>query len=531
MSLTEANSSSSPSSALARSEMEPVGLPDIEISPAATKTAPAAPAEVAPVVPIKAARLTSLDAFRGLTIAAMILVNNLADPKYAPLEHAEWHGWTFTDLIFPFFLFIVGVAMPFSFARRSATTEQTRGQLLGRVWLRALSLWMLGQLLFAFPMPMTADAPAGFYGVKLMRLLCFFIVWGGIIALLFPWKSKRLQVIVPIATAVGFYLLMFTMHFVRARATAAGWPEKTFGGGIFNPDFLRIPGVLQRIGLVYGVAGTIAIIAGWRIVIACILLLFALYSALMLYAPYGPEHKHGRLDFDDNLARYVDEKVFDRYTMNEAGKREYTQRHAYTHYPDNEGLLSTIPAIATSLLGLLVGLWLRTTRTPVERAAGLLAMGWPVAVMGVLLGWWLMPINKILWTPSYVLFTAGLAMLSLGFLFWVIDVHGYRKWSIPAVIFGMNAIAAYCAASIVPKMMNLIHVTQPDGETLGLYRHLQHLYVVGVERACNTITNLGPHMPVIATPMNMTLFTALFLVLVIWLLMTLMYLSRIFLKV
>ena len=128
--------------------MEPVGLPDIEIAPPP------------PAVPAKAPRLTSLDAFRGLTIAAMILVNNLGDPKYAPLEHAEWNGWTFTDLIFPFFLFIVGVAMPFSFARRSVTTEQTRGQLLGRVWLRALSLWMLGQLLFAFPMPMTGDALA-----------------------------------------------------------------------------------------------------------------------------------------------------------------------------------------------------------------------------------------------------------------------------------------------------------------------------------------------------------------------------------
>ena len=520
MSLTEASSPSSPSSTVSRPAMEPVGLPDIEIAPPP------------PAVPAKAPRLTSLDAFRGLTIAAMILVNNLGDPKYTPLEHAEWNGWTFTDLIFPFFLFIVGVAMPFSFARRSVTTEQTRGQLLGRVWLRALSLWMLGQLLFAFPMPMIGDSPSGFLGIKAMRLLCFGVVWGGIVALLVPWKSKRLQTIIPIATAVGFYLLMFAMHLVRTKAMAAGWPAKPgFGGGIFNPDFLRIPGVLQRIGIVYGVAGTIALFAGWRTIILSAVALCALYAALMLGVPYGPEHTRGSLTFEDNLARHVDEKVFDRYTLNEAGKRVYSQRHAYSHYPDNEGLLSTIPAIATSLLGVLVGLWLRSGRTPAERAAGLLAMGVPVVVIGVLLSWWLMPINKILWTPSYVFFTAGLAMLSLGFLFWIIDALGYRKWSIPAVIFGMNAIAAYCAASIVPKMLNLIPIKQTDGETLGLYRHLQHLYVGGVERACAWITNLNPHMPVIATPMNMTLFTALFLVFLIWLLMTLMYLSRIFLKV
>src|SRR3954467_10938380 len=100
-------------------------------------------------------RLVSLDVFRGMTVAGMVLVNNPGtwDAIYTPLEHADWNGWTPTDLIFPFFLFIVGVAIPFSFARRSATTEQTRGQLLARVWLRALAIFMLGQLIAAFPMP------------------------------------------------------------------------------------------------------------------------------------------------------------------------------------------------------------------------------------------------------------------------------------------------------------------------------------------------------------------------------------------
>src|SRR6185436_18578992 len=107
-------------------------------------------------------------------------------------------------------------------------------------------------------------------------------------------------------------------------------------------------------------AGTIALFAGWRTTILAIILICAAYAALMLGVPYGPEHTRGSLTFEDNLARHVDEKVFDRYTVDEAGKRVYSQRHAYTYYPDNEGILSTIPAIATSLLGVLVGLWLRS---------------------------------------------------------------------------------------------------------------------------------------------------------------------------
>src|SRR6185503_16086074 len=193
---------------------------------------------------------------------------------------------------------------------------------------------------------------------------------------------------------------------------------------------------------VYGVAGTIALFAGWRGIATSAVVLCAIYSILMLKVPYGPDRHVGRLEFEDNLARHVDEKVFDRYTVGEDGKRVYTQRHAYRAYPDNEGLLSTIPAIATSLLGILVGLWLRTGRTAIERCLGMLAMGVPVLVLGYLLNWWLMPINKILWTPSYVFFTAGLAMLLLGFLCFVMDVHRRRMWAWPAVVFGMNAIAA-----------------------------------------------------------------------------------------
>ena len=226
--------------------------------------------------------------------------------------------------------------------------------------------------------------------------------------------------------------------------------------------------------------------------------------------------------------------MFDRYTVDANGKRVYTQRHTYNHYPDNEGLLSTIPAICTSLLGILVGMWLRRPdRTPIERAAGLLAMGFPVLILGSLLNWWLMPINKILWTPSYVFFTGGLAMLALGFLFWLVDVLGWRKWAFPFVIFGMNAIAAYVAASIVPKLLNLIKLegSGPESKPIGVYTWLREHYTLGVQQGSDWIAQLSPHMPVLATPMNMTFANALFVVFLVWLLMALLYVCRIFVKV
>jgi predicted acyltransferase len=475
-------------------------------------------------------RLLSLDVFRGVTIAAMILVNNMGEPKYDALEHAPWHGWTPTDLIFPFFLFIVGVAMPFSMARRSLTTEQTKGQLLGRVWLRALSLWMLGQLLFAFPMPLNHALPEGFWAYKMLRWFSFVFVYGSILALLIPWRSKLLQALIPPIVAVTFYLLLIALHYTQKHATDAGWTGG-FGGGVFNPDNLRFPGVLQRIGLVYGIGGTIALFAGWRLIVAAIVILCSIYSALMLKLPYGG-HAGGSLAQEDNLARYVDEKVFDRFTTDANGKKVYTQHHTYRVYPDNEGLMSTIPAIGTCLLGVLVGLRLRREdRAPVERIAGVMAMGVGVLVLGWLLNDWLMPINKNLWTPSFVFFTGGLGMLMLGSLFWVIDVLGYRRWTLPAVVLGMNAIAAYVAASILPRLMNLIRITHEGGNSTGLYDCLHHYYNNGIELVCKWLTNLGPYMPNIASEKNLNFASPIFLILLIWVVMAVFYVFKIFVKV
>src|SRR4051812_10913327 len=172
----------------------------LESSPAVETIAspPQAPASIP-----KAPRLVSLDVFRGITIAAMILVNYPGHGvAYGPLEHADWNGWTPTDLIFPFFLFIVGVAIPFSFAKR--LTEMTRREMLGHIWLRALSLVILGEVLTGFPFRQADPVPQGFYLIPIFRWVALIFCSISIVALLVPWKSKRLSTWIPIGISVLF---------------------------------------------------------------------------------------------------------------------------------------------------------------------------------------------------------------------------------------------------------------------------------------------------------------------------------------
>jgi predicted acyltransferase len=324
-------------------------------------------------------RLLSLDAFRGLTIATMILVNNPGDWSniYAPLKHAEWHGCTPTDLVFPFFLFIVGVAIPFAQAARLKRLQpgQTRAALVPAIVRRSLILFLLGFAIAAIPLGANS--------------------------------------------------------------------------GILNWQDLRIMGVLQRIGICYFFAAMLGLFARPRAHVAVAVLLVVAYSVLMLLVPV-PGHGRGDLSRGHNLAAYVDTQVFG--------------RHVWVKPPPDapgqlgwepEGLLSTIPAIATTLLGLLTGQWLRTNRNGVEKVAAVLAFGVFGAALGYVLDRTLMPINKGLWTPSYVVYTAGLALLALGACYWLIDVSGYRAWSRPLVIFGMNAIAIFVLSGIVGRLMGV----------------------------------------------------------------------------
>ena len=481
---------------------------------------------------MKVGRLASLDVFRGLTIAMMVLVNNGPGTPYAPLKHAAWHGWTPTDLIFPFFLFIVGVAVPFSLAKRGAAAS--RGQLLGRIWIRALSLILLGLLLAAsvVPLPWLNNPPAGFHFTKAMRWFCFVFSYVSILALLIPWKWPRVATVLPIVIAVVLGGLAVAMHFVRTKAIAHGWNADAFGkGGLFNPDFMRIPGVLARIGVCYGVAATIALFAGWRTVTISTLALCTLYVVLMLKVEVTG-HELGSLSEFDNFARTVDVKVLERWTTDASGTPKLTQKHSYRDYPDNEGIVSTLPAIATTLIGVLVGWWLRTPHTPAERCAGLLAVSGPVIFLGIALDHALMPINKTLWTPSYTVFTAGLAMLVLGTIFWLCDVLGRRRLVWPLTVIGMNAIAAFVAASLVIRMSNFFpNFKLNNGTKGGFHTYAREHLTLGLHNVSDWLQTHAPRLPDIATPQNESLAYSLAFVAVIWLLTLVLYVTRVFVKV
>jgi predicted acyltransferase len=493
------------------------------------------------VLPVKAPRLVSLDIFRGLTILTMIIVNNPGNGSfYEPLEHAPWHGWTLTDLVFPFFLFIVGVAIPFSFAKRRQT--ESRGEMFLHVWARALSLVLLGLLLATWSTAAHDPVPDGFTLLKFLRGAVPVLYVGGVLALLTPWPWRKVALITPVIVGVLLLTLGYTMHFALHRAYANGLPDSfEIGGGLFYPSRLRFPGVLARIGVCYGVAATIALFSGWRTVLLSFVVLCAGYSVLMLSGhseTMFPDHKTGSLTREDNLARQVDEYVFDRYekvdgkfVKDAKGRRVVIAKHTYGEYPDPEGLLSTLPAIGTTLIGILIGYGLACTRrTNVEKCASLLAKGVAVTIAGVLLSWWLMPTNKRLWTPSYAVFTAGLAMMTLGLVFYLTDVKGRRAWAWPFKVYGMNAIAAFVLSSVIVKVMTLIKMS--DGKT-SLLSFCKAQIKHGVTNGgVWWAEHLGKfHIPPLDTPANQSLAYSLAFALAVFVVVLVMYVCRIFVKV
>ncbi|HEX7071051.1 MAG TPA: heparan-alpha-glucosaminide N-acetyltransferase domain-containing protein [Rhodothermales bacterium] len=334
-----------------------------------TETAPAASAERIQLGLEPSSRLISLDAFRGITIAGMILVN---DPGtwgaiYEPLEHADWHGWTPTDLVFPFFLFIVGVAITFTYRKRLARGD-ARGKLVSKAVRRTLVLIALGLLLSAIP---------------------------------------------------------FTTDFSQ----------------------LRFPGVLQRIAVCY-LAGTVLFLfttSRTQTIVGGALLLG--YWMLMTLVPV-PGYGAGLIDQPEStLAAHIDRVVFGPGHLWEGADRMW----------DPEGILSTLPAIVTVLLGIWAGHMLQRDQPASERVARMLAWGFVLIIAGYVWDWFF-PINKKIWTSSYTLFTAGLAMSALALCYRVIDILGHRRWAQPFVVFGMNAIGIYVVAGVVATLLYTIPV-------------------------------------------------------------------------
>ena len=358
-----------------------------------------------------------MDALRGLTVASMVLVNNPGTWRavYPPLRHAAWHGWTATDVIFPFFVFIVGVAIPRALGPR--LERDGRAAVTLKVVRRSIVIFALGIVLNGFP-------------------------W-------FVWAT------------------------------------------------LRIPGVLQRIAVCYLIAALVYVLTSTRAqaIIASGLLLG--YWLAMTVVPV-PGYGAGDLSPEGNLAAYLDRAVF--------GPHIWQFAKVY----DPEGLLSSVPAVATALLGVLTGTWLRSGRRSDVIAARLAVAGIAGIVLGELWGLWF-PINKSLWTSSYVMLTGGLALVALAAFYWLIEIRERRRWAIPFAVLGVNALVLFFLSTLAARLLSIVKV--------GAEGH--SLQEVLFERL------FAP----LASPVNASLAYALVYVVIWWAIMWMLYRWNIRLRV
>lgn len=345
-------------------------------------------------------RLLSLDAFRGAVIAGMVLVT---DPGtytavYKPLLHAQWDGPTTTDMIFPSFLIIVGIAIPLSFASH-LRRGRTRNELLWHALKRSAVLFLLGLILNGFP--------------------------------------------------------------------------------DYNFHTIRIPGVLQRIALCYLAGAALYLFASSTsdkgplhqhrirsaVIASTLVFLLALYWALLKLYPI-PGFGAGRLDSLGNLGAYIDRAIFGTQHLWAYG---LTPGYGVTFDP--EGLLSTLPALATLLTGVLAGDWLLTLHSQRTKFIGLAIAAGCLVLIGVALSPWL-PLNKKIWTSTFALFSGGVALLAFSFFYLILDIKRWRRWSTPLLIFGTNAILAFALSNIITTLSDRIHIARADRASITLHNWL-----------------------------------------------------------
>jgi predicted acyltransferase len=322
-------------------------------------------------------RLLSMDVFRGLAVAGMILVDNPGDDlrAYSAIRHTVWNGWSSADLIFPSFLFMVGISLVFSYSARQARGE-TRQSLFRHAITRTLILMGIGLFLNAFPT--------------------------------FEFRTMRFE------------------------------------------------GVLQRIALCYLVAAVLVLWTGWRGQLAALLVCLLGYWALMRFVPVPGFGVPGRdipfLDPDRNIVAWLDRKLF--------------MGHLFNDTRDPEGIISTIPSIATTLVGVLTGHWLRTSRSLQQKAGFMLLAGMAGLGTGLILDRWF-PINKNLWTSSFAIFAGGFSLMATAVLFWVLEIKRWRgSWTAPLLVFGMNAIVGFAADALVGGLTYTYHAQLPAGKTV-----------------------------------------------------------------
>ncbi len=325
-------------------------------------------------------RLTSLDVFRGMTIAGMILVNmaSLGD-TYPWLDHVPWHGWNIADLIFPFFLYIIGVAMAFSLAKYTSGREAITRDVYLRILRRSAILFGLGLILNG-------------------------LIWN------YSFANPK----------------------------------------ILDLGHLRILGVLQRIGIAFCLA-SIAILTlpkkGQWILAGGILIG---YWLILGFIP-APDDSSGVFEKLGNFGSYIDRSIIPEAHLHKSFK----------YKGDPEGLFSTLPAIVNVLFGYFTGEWLKRQSTVSRTSITLLMWGLAAVVVGLIWGEWF-PINKKLWTSSYVVLTTGWGLIFLAGCYELIDVRNYQRWFKPFEILGLNAIFIFVASIVEIKLLVMNKIGSGD---------------------------------------------------------------------
>lgn len=384
-------------------------------------------------------RLLSLDVFRGLTILLMTIVNNPGSwgSNYPPFKHAEWHGCTPTDLVFPFFIFIMGTAIPFAMPGK-----QFDFAVFNKILVRSLRIFCLGLLLNFF----SKIELFGLEGISLL-MLRLMITFAIAYALLGNFSLKIKSYLI-----FGIFVTLLFLAYSQIEAF----------------QNVRIPGVLQRIGIVYFFIAILYLKTTQKTQLVVAVLILLSYWILLAFVPV-PGFGAANFEKGTNLAAWLDNLLLNGHLW------------IYTKTWDPEGILSTLPAIATGISGMFIGQILNLPIPKIKIAKKTGIIGIALIIIGLI---WsiIFPINKSLWTSSYVLYTAGIATVCLTILYYIIDIADYKKWTTFFLIWGVNPMIVFFFSGIIPKVLSSIKIQNPDiaTEEINLQNLIYNFWILPV---------------------------------------------------
>lgn len=419
-------------------------------------------------------RLISLDVFRGFTILLMTIVNNPGSwgHIYPPLEHAEWNGCTPTDMVFPFFIFIMGTAIPFAMP-----DKQFDITIFNKIIVRSLRIFCLGLFLNYF----SKIELFGLEGVSLLALRLI-ITFGVAYALLGNFNLKVKTYLV-----LGIFATLLFLAYSQIEAYRD----------------VRIPGVLQRIAIVYFFSSLLYLKTNQKMQLLIASFILMGYWLLMAFVPV-PGFGEANFEKGTNLAAWLDNLLLNGHLW------------SYSKTWDPEGILSTLPAIATGIFGMYIGQILNLQIPKIEIAKKTVIIGIALVITGLI---WniIFPINKSLWSSSYVLYTAGIATLCLTLLYYIIDVFNYKKWTKFFLIWGVNPMIVFFFSGIIPRVLSSIKVQNPEvtAEHINLQNFIYSYRIV----------------PIFSNPLNASLAFALLYALLWSLILWVFYKNKLIFKV